>query len=481
MTCYTTAIESTIDIALQSVVDRCDHLSALKTRGRPKPAIPGTNILNFTYAPCVLQLLQPPVRARPRPSFEEVVSSSTYHLYPLSHKRDMGRRSVAIDVEVQPLPHLPSTRPGEGSSSAGQQQDVAYATNIVFDKLVNSLAEHADSEHSIYIAIQWPDERRIAGKGKSRSLVIQVRRPPDDLVRRSLSCMLMVNQLIFQRHDPRSELLYVPLQLLPRYPDVLLRAAIRLHNPVALSQMILQQLSDDKDTVSEMNDLDLGSLISRESLREAEWKSRPNGLMNGNGHHTPNPYRILREGHNILLSTTSDGHPVPFRILMLEPVAQGYLVPNTKVILSTIPYAPDQDNDDDVEGSIYGQSSHGKTHISMAEFDPDTFLSSSLALALHSSSINGEDVDGDVEQSVSSTSGSITPRPPGAVFRPTSPPARPLDLDDLDEMDADAAGTRFGAVVAKGPTGKQDDVCWVSVGGLGRAGIFEGDWVSFPS
>ena len=288
-----------------------------------------------------------------------------------------------------------------------------------------------------------------------------------------------MNRLILQRHDPKSEMLYVPLQLLPRYPDVPLRATIVLHNPVELSQMILQPLSYDEDTVLEMEHLDLGSLVSREPRRVPEYKGKSNGLPNGHGHHSPEPFRTLREGHNILIPTTSDGRPVPFRILMLEPVAQGYLTLDTKVILSTIPYDPDSDDDEgDAEGSIYGQSSHGKTHLSMANFDPDTFLSSSLALALHAPSANGEDIDGEMEQSVSSTSGSITPRPPGAVFRPSSPPARPLDMEDLDGMDADTVGVRFGAVVANGPAGGQDDVCWVSVGGLGRAGIFEGDWVS---
>jgi peroxin-6 len=390
----------------------------------------------------------------------------------------MVRGSEAVNVEVQPLPHLPSTRLGEGSSSAGVQHDIAYTTNVVFDKLVGSSAQHVELEDSIYIVIQWPDERRIAGKGKSRSLVIQVRRPPDDLVGQTPPWKLAMNKLISQRHDPKCEMLYVPLQLLPRYPDVPLRATIRLHRPVELSQMILQSLSYD-DELPEIDDLDLRSLISGEARSEAQSKGRSNGLVNGNGHHIPEPFRIFREGHNVLIPTTSAVHPLPFRILMLEPVAQGYLTPDTKVILSTIPYDPDPDDDDgDAEGSIYGQSSHGKTHLSMADFDPDTFLSSSLALALHSSSVNGEDVDGEVEQSVSSTSGSITPRPPGAMFRPSSPPARPLDLEDLDGMDADTAGTRFGAVVANGAAGTQDDVCWVSVGGLGRAGIFEGDWVS---
>jgi len=94
----------------------------------------------------------------------------------------MARRSVAVNVEVQPLPHLPSTRLGEGSSSAGHQQDIAYATEVAFNKLAGSSPHGVELEDNIHIAIQWPDERRMSGKGKSRSLVIQVRRPPDDLV-----------------------------------------------------------------------------------------------------------------------------------------------------------------------------------------------------------------------------------------------------------------------------------------------------------
>lgn len=276
-------------------------------------------------------------------------------------------------------------------------------------------------------------------------------------------------------------MVYVPLQLLPRYPQVPLRATIRVHQPVPLSQIILQPIFQENYT-SNIHELDVRYLGSGSAWVETAGTDQPNGHrtnghMNGDEHNLGASHRILREGHNILIPTTSDSHHVPFRILMLEPVGQGYFTPDTKVILSTIPYDPDPDEENDnAEGSVYGHSSHGKTHMSMADFDPDTFLSSSLSLALHSSSADG---DGDMDQSVSSTSGSITPRPPGTVFRPSSPPARPLDMEDMDDQDADAGGMKFAAVVAQGPADAQDDVCWVSVGGLGRAGIFEGDWVSF--
>jgi peroxin-6 len=186
----------------------------------------------------------------------------------------------------------------------------------------------------------------------------------------------------------------------------------------------------------------------------------------------------LREGHNILLDTKSGSPSLPFRIMMLEPVAQGYLSPTTKIIVSEVLFDPaDQDEEGWLEGSTYEASSHGKTNLSMADFDPDAFLSSSLGFASHAHS-NGPDIDGDIDQSESSASGSITPRPPGTAFVPSSPPVDPLQLEDLDGLDSDGAGTRFSAVQSIGVSGEDENVCWVSVGGLGRAGIFEGDWVS---
>jgi hypothetical protein len=89
---------------------------------------------------------------------------------------------AVVNVEVQPLPHLPSLRLGESSSSAGQCDDCAYATEIVFNKLSICSENELETETGIYVAIEWPEERRISGKGKTRSLVIQVKRPPAALV-----------------------------------------------------------------------------------------------------------------------------------------------------------------------------------------------------------------------------------------------------------------------------------------------------------
>jgi peroxin-6 len=198
--------------------------------------------------------------------------------------------------------------------------------------------------------------------------------------------------------------------------------------------------------------------------------------------HNPAKQRILREGHTISLVNKNDSSDTALRILMLEPVAQGTVTRTTRIILSNTPYNPDEDDMEDgyMDGMMDGASSHGKTNISLADFDPDTFLSSSLAMALQPSFADSADIDEDMSLSVSSTSGSITPRPPGStVLPPPSPPARVKDLDEMGRMEDNEVGTRFGAVRAMGPggSGSQDDVCWVSVGGLGRAGIFEGDWV----
>jgi peroxin-6 len=91
---------------------------------------------------------------------------------------------------------------------------------------------------------------------------------------------------------------------------------------------------------------------------------------------------------------------------------------------------------------------------------------------------DGEALGDELVGSWSSSSGSLTPRPRGD--RPESPAARVRDLDE-NEDEVGMGGTRFNAVrsgTRMGRAGTGDEVCWVGVGGLGRAGIFEGDWVS---
>jgi hypothetical protein len=99
---------------------------------------------------------------------------------------------MSVSAEVQPLPHLPSTRQGESSSSLGHHDEVAYATLGLFRKLTGYTKSGSDARPTLCVAVQWPEERRIAGKGKTKSLIIQVRGPPDDLV--SPSCVLEFSQ-----------------------------------------------------------------------------------------------------------------------------------------------------------------------------------------------------------------------------------------------------------------------------------------------
>lgn len=265
-----------------------------------------------------------------------------------------------------------------------------------------------------------------------------------------------------------------------RFFNIPLKATVRLHEPVALSTAILQPILHD-DVSYESSDLDLEPHLGGYPKIS---NGHSNGDLRGHGSKV-----IWREGHNISLLSKRTGQHVPFRITMLEPACQGHVDQNTRVIVSTTPYDPDDgiDSDDHVDGILDGASSNGKTHISLANFDPDAFLSSSLALALGPSdgdrARNGVATDGDMARSVSSTSGSITPRPPGStqLHPPSSPPALPDNFYEGDMVDGSA--TRFSAIAAMGPNGSRadEDVCWVSVGGLGRAGIFEGDWVSHGS
>lgn len=266
--------------------------------------------------------------------------------------------------------------------------------------------------------------------------------------------------------------LHVPLELLPRFFSIPLYATIRPHRPLRISTVILQPIAiHDTQQALEVSDLDLQPLISRSLSRESNGGDKDEG-----------PTVIWREGHNITIrDATTDRHQ-PFRIAMLEPAAQGYVDDETRVIVSSTPFVfgdeDDEDDDAHVDGIIDGLSSQGKTHISLADFDPDAFLSSSLDLALRTQATNGFDTDRDMSQSISSTSGSVTPRPPGtAMPAPPSPPARLDGIVNNDEEETD--GTRLSAVRAMGPAGSQttEEVCWMGVGSLGRAGVFEGDWV----
>ncbi|WVR00352.1 hypothetical protein IAU59_007495 [Kwoniella sp. CBS 9459] len=390
-------------------------------------------------------------------------------------------------------------------------------------------------EGLISVAVEWTEDRRLPAngsgpgwKGKARggSLITRVKVHLGP----SSNGHDQYNVDTSSQSTPR---LYVHPSLLPSFASTPLRALIHPHQPFALTLVILQPVFDSSsDSLGELDpgildkrtsrDLDLDPMYGDEPCSHDVTPGEANGritissdLKATTGVCPP----ILRQGEIISLkstTSTSQGRTQNYRLSLLEPVSQGILTRSTIVILSETPYlAPSThqydsvwgaDGDPDADGLSEG--SYSRTHLSLADFDPDAFLSSSLSLSIHratSSSQEEEDhslgrrmEDGHQQQSAdlagsysqsSSTSGSLTPRP-GEHGIPSSPPAVLTDLlpDDLDveEMEAER-GARFTPVRASGSGAMgckdgsdgsgSDDVCWMGVGGLGRAGIFEGDWV----
>lgn len=241
---------------------------------------------------------------------------------------------------------------------------------------------------------------------------------------------------------------------------------------MAILQPVIPHDAMSDSAILDVEDLDLSSIYSHSTPSHR----KPNALPNG--HHPTHQGRIFRQGDLTSLHTrhtSGSASERQFKILMLEPVQQGVLTPSTRIIISTAPYTTNTQLEVDLDG---GMSEGGSTHTSLAEFDADAFLSSSLALSLPNGSPTLE--NGDLAQSISSeTSGSITPRAPGVTRTTSSSP--PAVIGDALGDEGQPGGTRFTAMKAMGPSSSADegnDVCWVGVAGLGRAGIFEGDWVS---
>lgn len=92
----------------------------------------------------------------------------------------MGR-ARAVQVEVQPLSLSGSSRLGQSSSSTRPTTDTAFASTALWHTLRHGRSRH-DDEDTLSVAVQWPEERRIRGKGKSRNLIVQVQLAPDDIV-----------------------------------------------------------------------------------------------------------------------------------------------------------------------------------------------------------------------------------------------------------------------------------------------------------
>ena len=231
--------------------------------------------------------------------------------------------------------------------------------------------------------------------------------------------------------------------------------------------------SSSDSAVPDVDDLDLSAFYAKAKHSHA----KPDEMTNGHHRCASDRQRIFREGEITTLPTQPQSQQTPFKVLLLEPVQQGILTPLTRIIIPTTPQTINTQTNGDVGDEI---SENGSTHVSLAEFDADAFLASSLALSLPKPSTSPE-LDGR-EMTISPSSdgsGSLTPRPTGT--RMSTPPSSPAaGAQGLVVDEEDVGGTRSTAVKAMGPSagaGHGIDVCWVGVGGLGRAGIFEGDWV----
>ena len=180
-----------------------------------------------------------------------------------------------------------------------------------------------------------------------------------------------------------------------------------------------------------------------------------------------NRRRICRQGERTMVSRRS-GSSQAVKVVLVEPVDQGMITSKTKIIIATeplvdeVPFAPDH-------------ASQSSSHLSLADFDPDAFLASSLDMHLSRTLPDG--ATDDLDSTYTSTEGTITPG--RGALTPPSPPVEPEQLAHED----DERNARFTAVQALGPSsssskGDDVDVCWMGLGGLGRSGIFENDWVS---
>ncbi|WVQ73021.1 hypothetical protein IAR50_002584 [Cryptococcus sp. DSM 104548] len=318
---------------------------------------------------------------------------------------------------------------------------IAQASHPLWDQLRSRCPKSLREDERIPVFIDWPQDGRL-GKGKTRNLVVWVELASDS--------------------DEQSTLLIHPSLLPPVCPSPL-PVTLFIHQPIPLDLAILQPVygSPEDQPSSPQAEDDFSELYRDDPVCP-----------------------IIRQGDVIPL------HPRRYRTLLLEPVQQGLITPQTTIILSDVPYYDRPALTDDDVGD--GESSYNMTHISLANFDPDAFLSGSLSLSLPRDDLpDGDSLpDGDGEEDrltiSSTTSGSVTPRPghPIALTRQSTPPA-PVDqvlcremVDGLAEEDERG---RFDAVVSQGsglgPGSGEEGVCWLGVGALGRAGVFEGDWV----
>lgn len=235
---------------------------------------------------------------------------------------------------------------------------------------------------------------------------------------------------------------------------------VHAHTPVNLSLVVLQPCGE-----YEIDTSDLEQFYPKSDLPNGTADDDDYDDYSGGYYGAPTSVRFAGTSKAGTIVRSRDvlslGGGRSVRVLMTEPVSQGLVDADTRVVLATRPEIPEEPEE---SGSV------APSHRSLVEeFDPDAFLSSSLALSLERDDGENEGL----EAEVSTNSGSLTPRPGD---RPLSPVAAP---DDVLQLDAEEGGMAFVAVPSAGPSGVpgEEDVCYAGVWALGRAGVFEGDWV----
>ena len=422
------------------------------------------------------------------PASKSISSTDVLRLQSMSSSFKAVRNVVA---QVLPL-HSPSSHLGTPSSSrvSHHDVDVAQASSALWDTLVAETTRrrrrdrdnHLDLER-IGVAVQWPEDWRLR-KGKERSLVVWVTRDGDLEVCECRVCFAECWADVehaaqsTSRQGSKHLLLRLSAHLLPPFPTTSLFAKINLHDPIDLSLVILQPvipINSFSDTSAlETDDLDRFLLYSKDS------PSKPEEMHIV--HHLSIGQRILRERDTVTLPPHHSGQfriERQFKILMLEPVQQGIISQLTRIVVSAAQRGTDIHQNGEIHDTM---SERLSTHLSLADFDADAFLSSSLTLSKSHASgredgaqpLDSEELSSSVS---SDTSGSLTPRPGSELMTPPSPSTEIMQtLADKVEP----SGTKFTVVRAMGSSASENqrvDVCWLGIGGLGRAGIFEGDWV----
>lgn len=273
--------------------------------------------------------------------------------------------------------------------------------------------------------------------------------------------------------------MHLPAGLIPAFFDATLPVLVSVHTPIPFTLLVLQPISS-KDGEDDSVPGGIEQLALKRLCGDDQYS---------NGSKQP----IARLGSTFVLPMKNSDSS--FHVLLAEPVAQGVVTPSTRIIISSEPYhVPEAGEDDDISETSFSRS----LSAALDEFDPDAFLSSTLQIPKHQSGSsdipsehggqNGFNGHGQtageeyLSTSISSSEGSLTPRPGSSTERGlVSPVAQPTLLgDDADIEDESPQGVKFRAIAAMGPGPSVTDeqVVWVGVGGLGRAGIFEGDWVS---